>query len=102
MRAAILLLFLVVLPGCPTPTQYGGPIAVDTEGFAVRMAWLCRWGMSGANASACFQELSQQQELVLEQDGDGGAEPAPEEPAEVADDAGVEAADTGPQGLPAW
>lgn len=47
-------LFALLVAGCPTPTQYGGPIAVDTDGFAARMAWLCHWGVHGGQDQACF------------------------------------------------
>ena len=70
MRPALLLVILALLSGCPAPVQYGGPIAVDREGFASRMAWLCRWGMEGANASTCLQEL---QPDTRPQQDDGGA-----------------------------
>lgn len=67
---------IALLAGCPTPTQYGGPIAVDTQGFAARMQWLCRWGMQGAKASACLAE-AQQPEAEAQDAAAGPQEPAP-------------------------
>jgi hypothetical protein len=80
MKALAIVAMLALLPGCPTPTQYGGPIAVDTAGFAVRMQWLCRWGMQGAKASACLAEA---QQAGAEADaGEAPEEPAPPESVE--------------------
>jgi hypothetical protein len=33
---------IIGLLGCPTPTQYGGPIPIDTSGLEARTRILCR------------------------------------------------------------
>lgn len=73
MRAAVLI-SLLMLPSCTTPTQYGGLIEVDTAGFARRMEWLCHWGMQGAKASACVQEQKPVAEREQSADAGNGAE----------------------------
>jgi hypothetical protein len=78
MRAVVLLSLMILLPGCTTPTQYGGLIQVDTAGFARRMEWLCHWGMQGAKASACAQEPKQLAARQQGADAELGAEPQAE------------------------
>lgn len=62
----------LLVAGCPTPTQYGGPIAVDTDGFAARMAWLCHWGVHGGQEQACFDPHAKAKESARDQ-ADAGA-----------------------------
>lgn len=75
MRRHLLMLVPILglaVAGCPTPTQYGGPIAVDTEGFAARMAWLCRWGVHDGNDQGCFDPKAKGAERAAEQEADAG------------------------------
>ena len=43
---------IVGLLGCPTPTQYGGPIPIDTAGLEARARILCGARRS-PNAEIC-------------------------------------------------
>ncbi len=52
-RLLFLLLFCPALVGCPTPTQYGGPIYVDQQGFDARMQVLC--GMGRGPGQGCAE-----------------------------------------------
>ena len=45
------------LAGCPTPTQYGGPIPINPAGMDERIAWVCGLGQSNPDVSAfCFPD----------------------------------------------
>jgi hypothetical protein len=43
---APLIAAVLCVTGCPTPTQYGGPIPVDTSGFEARARILSAAGLS--------------------------------------------------------
>ncbi len=43
-RAGPVIVLCLGLTGCPTPTQYGGPIPVDHQGLAQRMGLICQPG----------------------------------------------------------
>jgi hypothetical protein len=43
----------VVTFACPTPTQYGGPIAVSEGGLAPRLRQLCRAGLASRSDPVC-------------------------------------------------
>ena len=50
----------LMLLGCPTPTQYGGPIPINPAGIEERIAWVCGLGQSNPDVSAfCFTDDAQ-------------------------------------------
>ncbi len=51
-RTWVLPAVCLMLTGCPTPTQYGGPIPINTAGMDQRMAWVCGMGQSNPDVSA--------------------------------------------------
>ena len=53
-RAAVLVFAMLAAIGCQAPTQYGGPIVVDAEGFQQRWQTLCGLHRAPSDASnAC-------------------------------------------------
>jgi hypothetical protein len=54
------------LMGCPSPTQYGGPIPVDHQGLAQRMGLLCQAG--SAPAGHCVVDPGRQAQLTVPAD----------------------------------
>jgi hypothetical protein len=60
-RRALFVAF-VATTGCPTPTQYGGPIPIDTSGFEARARMLCGGRAATHAASVCAPNASPEKE----------------------------------------
>ena len=59
-RTWVLPVLCLWLAGCPTPTQYGGPIPINPAGIEERIAWVCGLGQSNPDVSAfCFTDDAQ-------------------------------------------
>jgi hypothetical protein len=69
-RVGSVIVLCLGLTGCPSPTQYGGPIPVDHQGLAERMGLLCRAGRTPQGH--CVPDPERHAELTASVDaGDG-------------------------------
>ncbi len=69
-RVGWMLALCLGLTGCPSPTQYGGPIPVDHHGLAQRVGLLCRAG--SAPHGHCVPDPERHAQLTVPVDaGDG-------------------------------